>query len=50
MRKLIITFLLFLAAMEGLARVDLLVLLTAMGVAIAVVIWTDLLLDSPSPR
>ena len=50
MRKLIIKLMLFFAVIEGLARVDFMVLLTAMGLAIAAVICTDLLLDSPSPR
>ncbi len=45
MRGLLIKLLLFLATMEGLARVNLMVLLSAVGVAIAVVICTDLLLD-----
>jgi len=45
MRGLIIKLLLFLATMEGLARVNLMVLLSGVGVAIAVVICTDLLLD-----
>ena len=50
MRRLIIKFLLFLAAMEGLAHINLMVLLSAMGVAIAVVICTDLFLVSASSR
>jgi hypothetical protein len=45
MRGMIIKLVLFLATMEGLAHVDLMVLLSAVGVAIAVVICTDLLLD-----
>ena len=45
MRGLLIKLLLFLATMEGLARINLMVLLSAVGVAIAVVICTDLLLD-----
>ena len=48
MRGLVIKLLLFLAAMEGLAHVNLTVLLSAMGVAIAVVICTDLFLVSAS--
>ncbi len=50
MRKLIINLVLFFAALEGMARVNLFVLLTAMGGVFAAVIWTDLLLDSTSPR
>lgn len=47
MRRLTIKLILFFAIIEGLARVDLFVLLAAMGVALAVLIWSDLLLDSP---
>ena len=36
--------------MEGLAQVDLMVLLAATALALALVICTDLLLDSVSPR
>jgi len=50
MRRLIIKLILFLAAMEGLAHVNLMVLLSAMSVAIAVVICTDLFLVSASSR
>jgi len=50
MRKLVIKLLLFLAAMEGLAHVNLMVLLSAMGVAVAVVICTDLFLISSASR
>jgi len=50
MRRLIIKLILFLAAMEGLAHVNLMVLLSAMGVAIAVVICTDVFLVSASSR
>jgi len=45
-----IQFLLFLAAMEGLAHVKLMVLLSAMGVAFAIVICSDLFLVSASSR
>jgi hypothetical protein len=50
MRKLVIKLLLFCAVIEGLARIDLMVLLSATGVGIAIVICADLLLDSASPR
>jgi hypothetical protein len=50
MRRLIIKLILFFATMEGLGRIDLMVLICAMGVAIAVLICTDLLLDSASLR
>ena len=50
MRKLIINLILFFAVIDGLARVNFMVLLAALGVAIAAVICTDLLLDSPMPR
>jgi len=50
MRRLIIKLILFFATMEGLGRIDFLVLLSAVGVAIAVLICTDLLLDSASLR
>jgi len=50
MGKLIIKVALLFAVMEGLARIDIAVLLTAMGLAIAALICTDLLLDSTSPR
>ena len=50
MRRLIIKLILFFGIMKGLALIDLMVLIAAMGVAIAVVICADLLLDSPSPR
>jgi len=50
MRRLIIKFLLFLAAMEGLGHVNLMVLLSAMGLAVAVVICTDVFLVSASAR
>jgi hypothetical protein len=50
MRRLIIKFLLFVAAMEGLAHVNFMVLLSAMGVAMAIVICSDLFLVSASSR
>ncbi|HSU88388.1 MAG TPA: hypothetical protein VLL56_06105 [Terriglobia bacterium] len=50
MRRLIIKLLLFFATIEGLGRIDLMVLICAMGVAIAAIICTDLLLDSVSLR
>jgi hypothetical protein len=50
MRKLLIKLILFLALMEGLGKIDLMVLLTAVGVAFALIICSDLLLDSASPR
>jgi len=50
MRKLVIKLTLFLAVVEALARVDFMVLLSAVGVAVALVICTDLLLASTSPR
>lgn len=48
MRRLIIKLIVFCAILKGLAHLDLMVLLAAMGVAIAAVICADLLLDSPS--
>jgi hypothetical protein len=50
MGKLIIKMALLFAVMEGLSRINIAVLLTAMGLAIAAVICADLLLDSASPR
>ena len=50
MRRLIIKLLLFIGIIEGLAYINFMVLLSAMGVAIAVVICSDLLLASTSPR
>jgi hypothetical protein len=46
MRGLAIKLMLFLGVMEGLGRLDFMVLLTAIGVAIAVIVCTDFLLDS----
>ena len=43
MRGLIIKLLLFAATLEGLARINLMVLLSAVGVGIALVICSDLL-------
>jgi hypothetical protein len=45
MRRLIIKLLLFAATIEGLSRVNLMVLLSAVGMGIAVVICTSLLTD-----
>ncbi|HYR43967.1 MAG TPA: hypothetical protein VER98_13140 [Terriglobia bacterium] len=50
MRRLIIKLLLFVGIIEGLAYINFMVLLSAMGVAIALVICTDLLLASTLPR
>ena len=50
LRRLIVKLILFFAVIEGLARVDLLVLLAAMGIGMAVIICGDVILDSPSPR
>ena len=50
MRRLIFKLILFFGVIEGLGRVDLMVLLAGMGVAVAVLICTDLLLDSVFPR
>jgi hypothetical protein len=50
MRRLVIKLLLFFGVIEGLAHINFMVLLSAMGIAIAVVICTDLLLDSASLR
>ena len=50
MRRLAIKLILFCALIEGLGRVHFTVLLAAMGVGIAVVVCTDLLLDSASMR
>lgn len=44
MRRLIINLLLFLAAMEGLARLNLIVLLAGVGVGIGIVVCLDLLI------
>jgi hypothetical protein len=45
MRRLIIKLLLFAAILEGLSRVNLMVLLSAVGMGIAVVICMSLLTD-----
>ena len=45
MRGLILKLLLFLATMEGLARLDLVVLLAGIGAGIGLVICLDLLLE-----
>ena len=50
MGKLLIKLALAFGVIEGLAYVNFLVLLTAMGLVIAALICTDLLLASPSPR
>ena len=50
MRRLVIKLILFLGVMEGLGKVNLMVLIAAMGVAIAAIICTDLLMDSASTR
>jgi hypothetical protein len=50
LRRLIFKLTVFFAILEGLARVDFLVLLAAMGVGIAILICSDLILASPSPR
>jgi len=50
MRRLIIKLLVFIGIIEGLEYINFMVLLSAMGVAIALVICTDLLLASASPR
>jgi hypothetical protein len=50
MRRLVIKLMLFCGLMEGLGRVDIMVLLSATGVAMMAIICTDLLLDSASPR
>ena len=50
MRGLIIKLLVFGGIIEGLAYVNFMVLLSAIGVAIALVICSDLLLASTSPR
>ncbi|HYR90467.1 MAG TPA: hypothetical protein VE422_40740 [Terriglobia bacterium] len=50
MGKLIIKLSLVFGVIEGLGYVDIVVLLTAMGLVIAAVICADLLLASPSPR
>lgn len=50
MGKLVVKLALFFALLKGLGHINITVLLAAMGVAIAVLICTDLLLDSPSPR
>ena len=48
MRGLIIKLLLFAATLEGLARINLMVLLSAVGVGIALVICSDLLVGPES--
>ena len=50
MRRLVIKLILFFAVVEGLAHVNLMVLLAAMGVGIAAIVCADLLLDSPPLR
>jgi hypothetical protein len=50
MRRLAINLILFLAVIELLSRMDLAVLLAAMGVGLAIVICTDLFLDSPAVK
>jgi hypothetical protein len=50
MRRLVIKLILFFALIDGLGKVNIMVLLTAMGVAIAAIVCSDLLLDSESPR
>ena len=44
MRGLIVKLLLFLATMEGLARMDLVILLAGIGLGIGIVVCADLLL------
>jgi hypothetical protein len=46
MRGLLIKLLLFIAAMEGLARINFMVLLAAVGVGLAVVVCTGLLFEN----
>jgi hypothetical protein len=46
MRGLLIKLLLFIATIEGLARINFMVLLSAVGVGIAVVICTGLLFEN----
>jgi hypothetical protein len=50
MRKLAIKVLVFLAILEGLRRVDLPVLLLALGLGIAAIVCADLLVTNPSSR
>jgi hypothetical protein len=50
MRRMILKLAVFFALIEGLAHVDLLVLIAGMAVGLALVICSDLLLASPSPR
>jgi hypothetical protein len=46
MRKLVIKLTLFVGVMEGLGRVDFIVLLTGIGVAIAVIVCSDYLVGT----
>ncbi len=43
MRRMLFKLVLFLGVIEGLSRIDLMVLLAGMGVAVAVLVCTDLL-------
>jgi hypothetical protein len=49
MRRLAIRLLLFVAVVEGLGRVDFMVMLSALGLLIAVIVCTDLFMN-PSSR
>jgi hypothetical protein len=50
MRSLLVKIILFFAIMEGLGRVDLITLLLALGLGIAAMVCTDLLVTTLSSR
>ena len=50
MRNLLINVIVFVAVIEGLGRLDFLVLLAALGLGIAAIVCTDLLFTSLSSR
>ena len=50
MRSLVIKLILFAAVIEGLGRVDLIVLLAGIALVIAAIVCTDLLVTSLSSR
>jgi hypothetical protein len=50
MRRLILKFVLFIAVIEGLGRIDLVVLLAGLALTAAALICSDLLFDSASSK
>jgi hypothetical protein len=50
MRRLVTKLIVFFAIIEGLGRVDFVVLLLALGLGIAAIVCADLLVTSPSSR